>query len=57
MQFTGMSITVYERHRTLLEKWAQEEDRSISAVLRRLIDREEKRRNEQQKAANHPSNQ
>lgn len=57
MQFTGMSITVYERHRTLLEKWAQEEDRSISAVLRRLIDREEKRRQEQQKAANHPSNQ
>jgi hypothetical protein len=52
MQLKGMSITVYEKHHTLLKKWAQEQDRSISAVLRRLIDKEEERRNKQQRVAN-----
>lgn len=39
-----LSFTVEPRHNALLDKWASEEDRSRSAVLRRLIDNEAQRR-------------
>lgn len=43
---TAYTFTLDEQHKKALEKWAVEDDRSASAILRRLIENEEKRRAE-----------
>lgn len=44
MKYIPLSFNALQEQRALLEQWAREEDRSISAVLRRLIEQEEQRR-------------
>jgi predicted CopG family antitoxin len=41
---TIITFSADEDTKTLLKCWAQEEDRSVSAVIRRLIERERNRR-------------
>ena len=36
-------FTASEQHKRLLERWAKEQDRSVSSVLRQLIEREQER--------------
>ena len=44
MNYVGVSFQIQQEHRLILEQWAQEEDRSVSSVLRRLIEQEIERR-------------
>lgn len=50
-----MSFIVKGKHRRLLEEWSQEEDRSLSAVFRRLVEDEEVRKLAKRQVVN-PSN-
>lgn len=38
-----------EQHKALLKQWAKTEDRTVSATLRRIIEREAQRRKAQEK--------
>lgn len=50
MKYIPLSFNALQEQRVLLEQWAREQDRSISAVLRRLIEQEEQRRDNRPEA-------
>jgi hypothetical protein len=47
MSYVGVSFQIQQEHRAILGQWAQEEDRSISSILRRLVEQEIERRQSQ----------
>lgn len=49
VKLVHLGILVPESQKKLIEKWAHAEDRSISAVLRKILEREIERRKEQSK--------
>lgn len=47
-EFLSMSFTLSKRHIELLKRWANEDDRSVSATLRQILEREAQHRQGQE---------